>query len=46
MLTLDQTLGFLLAALPITAPPRAGLWLDRVAGMVFIGLGLRRVVAR
>jgi len=26
--------------------PRAGLWLDRVAGTVFIGLGLRMVVAR
>jgi hypothetical protein len=24
MLTLDQTLGFLLAALPITAPPGPG----------------------
>jgi len=26
--------------------PRAGLWLDRVAGTVFIGLGLRLIVAR
>lgn len=26
--------------------PRAGLWLDRVAGTVFIGLGLRMVAAR
>lgn len=25
--------------------PRAGLWLDRVAGAVFIGLGLRLIVA-
>jgi len=26
--------------------PRAGLWLDRIAGAVFIGLGLRLIVAR
>lgn len=26
--------------------PRAGLWLDRVSGVVFVGLGLRMVVAR
>ena len=26
--------------------PRAGLWLDRVAGAVFVGLGLRLIVAR
>lgn len=26
--------------------PRAGLWLDRIAGTVFIGLGLRMVAAR
>lgn len=26
--------------------PRAGLWLDRVAGSVFIGLGARLIVAR
>jgi threonine/homoserine/homoserine lactone efflux protein len=26
--------------------PRAGLWLDRVAGLVFIGLGARLMVAR
>jgi threonine/homoserine/homoserine lactone efflux protein len=25
--------------------PRAGLWLDRVAGLVFVGLGVRLVVA-
>lgn len=26
--------------------PRAGLWLDRVAGAVFVGLGLRIILAR
>lgn len=26
--------------------PRAGLWLDRLAGVVFVGLGLRMVVSR
>jgi threonine/homoserine/homoserine lactone efflux protein len=26
--------------------PRTGLWLDRLAGVVFVGLGLRMVVAR
>jgi threonine/homoserine/homoserine lactone efflux protein len=26
--------------------PRAGLWLDRVAGTVFVGLGLRLIVSR
>jgi threonine/homoserine/homoserine lactone efflux protein len=26
--------------------PRAGLWLDRLAGGVFVGLGLRLIVAR
>jgi len=26
--------------------PRAGMWLDRIAGTVFIGLGLRLIVAR
>ena len=26
--------------------PRAGVWLDRVAGAVFLGLGLRLIVAR
>lgn len=26
--------------------PRAGLWLDRLAGAVFVGLGLRMVIAR
>jgi hypothetical protein len=26
--------------------PQAGLWLDRLAGLVFIGLGLRLMLAR
>jgi threonine/homoserine/homoserine lactone efflux protein len=26
--------------------PRAGMWLDRIAGTIFIGLGLRLIVAR
>jgi threonine/homoserine/homoserine lactone efflux protein len=26
--------------------PRAGLWLDRLAGAVFVGLGLRLIVTR
>jgi threonine/homoserine/homoserine lactone efflux protein len=26
--------------------PRAGLWLDRLAGAIFVGLGLRLIVAR
>ena len=26
--------------------PRAGLWRDRLAGAVFVGLGLRMVIAR
>jgi threonine/homoserine/homoserine lactone efflux protein len=26
--------------------PKAGVWLDRVAGVVFIGLGLRLIIAR
>lgn len=26
--------------------PRAGLWLDRLAGTIFVGLGLRLIVAR
>ncbi|RZA35814.1 MAG: LysE family translocator [Lysobacteraceae bacterium] len=26
--------------------PRAGMWLDRVAGVIFVGLGLRLIVAR
>ncbi|MES2128981.1 MAG: LysE family translocator [Pseudomonadota bacterium] len=30
----------------ISATPKAGLWLDRVAGTIFVGLGLRLIVAR
>ena len=30
----------------ISANPRAGLWLDRVAGTIFVALGLRLIVAR
>ena len=30
----------------LTRRPRAGLWLDRIAGMVFVGLGLRMITAR
>lgn len=30
----------------LTRRPRAGLWLDRVAGGIFVGLGLRLIVAR
>ncbi|WP_028537337.1 LysE family translocator [Paludibacterium yongneupense] len=26
--------------------PRAGLWLDRIAGSIFVGLGLRLIIAR
>lgn len=26
--------------------PRAGLWLDRASGVVFVGLGLRMALAR
>lgn len=26
--------------------PRAGMWLDRVAGVIFVGLGVRLIVAR
>jgi threonine/homoserine/homoserine lactone efflux protein len=26
--------------------PRAGLWLDRVAGLVFVGLGLKLITQR
>jgi threonine/homoserine/homoserine lactone efflux protein len=26
--------------------PRAGMWMDRIAGAIFIGLGLRLIVAR
>lgn len=30
----------------INRNPRAGLWMDRVAGTIFIGLGVRLIVAR
>jgi threonine/homoserine/homoserine lactone efflux protein len=30
----------------INRNPRAGLWLDRVAGTIFVGLGLRLIIAR
>jgi len=30
----------------INGHPGAGMWLDRVAGTVFVGLGLRLIVAR
>ncbi len=30
----------------INCNPRAGTWLDRAAGVIFIGLGLRLIVAR
>ena len=30
----------------ISATPKAGLWLDRVAGTIFVALGLRLIVAR
>lgn len=30
----------------INVHPRAGLWLDRVAGTIFVGLGLRLIIAR
>lgn len=30
----------------INRHPRAGLWLDRIAGTIFVGLGLRLMVAR
>jgi threonine/homoserine/homoserine lactone efflux protein len=30
----------------INRTPRAGLWMDRVAGAVFVGLGLRLIVVR
>jgi threonine/homoserine/homoserine lactone efflux protein len=26
--------------------PRAGMWLDRIAGAIFVGLGLRLIVSR
>ena len=30
----------------INRTPRAGLWMDRIAGAIFVGLGLRLIVAR
>ena len=30
----------------LTARPRAGLWLDRLAGAIFVGLGLRLIASR
>jgi threonine/homoserine/homoserine lactone efflux protein len=30
----------------INVHPRAGLWLDRVAGTIFVALGLRLIIAR
>lgn len=30
----------------LLATPRAGMWLDRAAGTIFVGLGLRLLVAR
>ncbi|HEV7816325.1 MAG TPA: LysE family translocator [Janthinobacterium sp.] len=30
----------------INVNPRAGLWLDRAAGTIFVGLGLRLIIAR
>ncbi|MBI3154395.1 MAG: LysE family translocator [Burkholderiales bacterium] len=30
----------------LTARPRAGLWLDRIAGTVFVGLGVRLIASR
>ena len=30
----------------INRSPRAGLWLDRIAGTIFVGLGVRLIVAR
>jgi len=30
----------------LTRRPRAGMWLDRIAGAIFIGLGMRLIVAR
>ncbi len=41
-------LGFFAGAVGqwLTRRPRAGLWLDRVAGTVFIGLGVRLIAAR
>ncbi|MES2298469.1 MAG: LysE family translocator [Pseudomonadota bacterium] len=45
---LFSLLGFFSGAVGqwINVHPRAGLWLDRVAGAIFVGLGLRLIVAR
>jgi threonine/homoserine/homoserine lactone efflux protein len=42
------TLGYFSGAVGrwINRNPRAGLWLDRGAGAIFVGLGLRLIVAR
>ena len=42
------TLGFFAGGIGqwLQRRPRAGLWLDRVAGAVFVGLGLRLIVAK
>lgn len=41
-------LGFFAGAVGtwLTRRPRAGLWLDRLAGAVFVGIGLRMIVSR
>jgi threonine/homoserine/homoserine lactone efflux protein len=41
-------LGFFSGAIGqwLNRTPRAGMWLDRVAGVIFVGLGLRLIVAR
>lgn len=45
---LFSLLGFFSGAIGqwLARRPKAGMWLDRIAGMVFIGLGLRLIVAR
>jgi threonine/homoserine/homoserine lactone efflux protein len=42
------TLGFFAGGIGqwLQRRPRAGLWLDRVAGAVFVGLGLRLIVSK
>lgn len=41
-------LGFFSGAIGqwLKRTPRAGMWLDRIAGAIFVGLGLRLIVAR
>lgn len=41
-------LGFFSGAVGqwLNRKPRAGLWLDRIAGTIFVGLGLRLIVSR